>query len=141
MGNTQFEGTDNWGKFFYILCSSDLTNLDEMEQHPQFFGQYDISKDEIMFIYKFTEYQQLTIVNPFLRGEYSKIDSSYFYNTFSKYRGDRVSVNWLIYHKSPILRQKWEDAIGVTLPEDAEVWPRPLKQNEVYAIDELLESV
>lgn len=38
----------------------------------------------------------------------------------------------MILNKHPHIKKEWEDIIGVEIPEDAEVWSRPTKNEEVY---------
>lgn len=142
MGNVEYEGDDNWGDYFYIICDKDelSSNILPIVKHSQYIGEIDIDEIDIMYIFKITTEQKLTIVNPFLRGEYSKIDSSYFYSHFKKIIGNTKSVNWMIYHKDSTLRRSIENRLGTTLPDNAELCSKPLKRNEIYAYDSLLNT-
>lgn len=78
-----------------------------------------------------------TVVSPFMEGKYSKIDQNYVNRFFSPYvfNGEELvpSYNYMILTKSPILKQMWEDAIGVELDEEAEVWSKPeIDDEETY---------
>jgi hypothetical protein len=34
------------------------------------------------------------------------------------------------------LREYWESKLGISLPEDAEVWSKPRHEDEIYGFDE-----
>lgn len=95
LGNVDYEGSDDWGNYLYLLCENDLDmSLRIMlTRHPQYVAEYDVNENEVMYIYKITEAQRLTIVKPFLRGEYSKMDSGYFYSHFTRDINGKRSLN------------------------------------------------
>ena len=89
-----------------------------------------------MIILRMPRYVKEEIVDPFLKGKYSEIDRTYVRSHFKQvimngYEGI-FSKNWMVLNKSPHLKREWESILGVELPEDAEVWSRPTKNEEVY---------
>ena len=144
MGSVDYEGDNTWGDYFYILCNIDLPiELRNMIcKHKQYRAEFYVSEDEVIYVFDLTEIQKLTIVAPFLRGEYSKINSEYFFTHFRKeVSPGKKSKNWMIYHKDEVLKRGLEEALDVQLPEGAEVCARPLKENEVHNFDITLESI
>lgn len=135
-GNTEYEGQNVWGNYLYLLFKHKKLSSKykaKLLAHPQYHDCYDPSKKHVMFIFKLTDKQKERIVNPFLKGAYSKIDSDYVKAHFHKYsQNGQLSSNWRILHKDPLLRQEWEKLIGTSLPKDAEVWPRPEKAEDIY---------
>lgn len=90
-----------------------------------------------MLLIEFPEDYKQTIVQPFLEGKYSKINRQYvnqYYKPFTmNEHGERImSRNWMILHKHDDLRKEWENILDMNLPDDAEVWSRPTKYEEVY---------
>lgn len=143
LGNVAYEGTDNWGDYLYIEFSrEDLLDsiTKELRDHDQYIVEFD-EDNSVFFVYKFTDKQKIDIVEPFLDGKYSKISRSYvakYFPKFTKY--GTVSNNWRILikdewerpHYIPSLKAMWEEKIGTSLPENAEVWSRPMKRDEIY---------
>lgn len=72
------------------------------------------------------------IVKPFLDGKYSKVDREYVDKHFPDNPNHRLYGNGLVLRKHPAKKSYWESRIGVTLPTDAEVWPKPQEKNEIY---------
>ena len=105
--------------------------------------EYRVSENEIGFIWTLTDEQKSTIVAPFLEGKYSKIDREYVSKHFpeKEFTGFDVFnapqykflVNYKILTKSQELKNWWEERLNCSLPEDAEVWSKPEKKNEIFA--------
>lgn len=143
LGHIDYEGADNWGDYLYLeLDPEEITNevKKELRNHILYVTEFD-GEESRFFVYKLTDKQKITIVMPFLSGKYSQIDREYVAKYFPKYtRQGTISNNWRILVKDewerpdyiPSLRQYWEDKIGCNLPEDAELWSRPMKRDEVY---------
>lgn len=144
IGNMEYEGNDNWGDFIYLVVDSGLDPHIQRRftGHPQFQCTLYPNDNEVMHVYKITEAQKIKIVDPFIRGKYSEIDSTYFYSHFSKkLPNERTSVNWMIYHKDTHLRRLIEDWVGERLPFDAELLTFPKREKEIYGYEHNLESV
>ena len=43
-----------------------------------------------------------------------------------------MSTNYKILTKDPSLKEYWEERIGCSLPDDAEYWPKPEKDEEIF---------
>lgn len=148
LGNTEYEGDNVWGKYFYLevnpihldACLRNLTT------HPQYITYFNSSyNDNLFFVFEITQNQK-KIVDPFLLGQYSKIDRIYVENTFKKEQSGNTSLNWRILNKDEnwerpshvmSLRDYWFARIGIELPENAEVWSKPEKRDEIYCYIDL----
>ncbi len=112
--------------------------------------EYRVNDNEIGFIWTLTEDQKSTIVAPFLEGKYSKIDRDYVSKNFpeKEFTGFDVFnapqykflVNYKILTKSQELKNWWEERLNCSLPEDAEVWSKPDKKNEIFNYVESVEN-
>jgi hypothetical protein len=105
-------------------------------------GHYEVSTDRVGYIWELTDTEKEKIVHPFLEGKYSLIDREYVTNNFPEKEFIGFDVfgkpqyktltNWKILTKSPELRNWQEERLGVSLPEDAEVWAKPEKKEEIF---------
>lgn len=129
-----------WGKYIYLAF--DLAKLDpdyriKLLKHPDFNTIY-MEGDVLLFEFNISEEDFISIINPFLNGQYSKICRKYVqenfkmmvYNPASK--KVEMSNNYKVFNKHKSLAQYWEKRIGVTFTEDMEVWSRPEKEDEIY---------
>lgn len=108
------------------------TLSDYLSSHPLFVEKYYPRKDHTTFVFKLSEEDRSGVVEPFLKGEYSKVDRDYVKKYFPDDPGHRLYGNALVLRKHPAKKAYWESKIGSTLPLDAEVWPKPQKKKEVY---------
>jgi hypothetical protein len=108
--------------------------MDYITSNPFFLTRYMTPKSTLMFRFSLSPGARENIVKPFLDGKYSKIDRDYVKEHFNKLvsGGSQLSTNWMILNKHESLRKYWEEQIGTTLPQDAEVWSRPEKIDEIY---------
>ncbi len=140
MGNVEYEGNAGWGNYFYIMLKNDAPDsLKELlKAHRQYVHQYSPEEGKTMFVFKITSEQYITIVEPFLRGKYSEIDRDYVRLRFPRISDGQLSTNYLILTKDPILKAYWEsdEKIGMSLPDNAEVWSKAKRQDEVYGFVE-----
>lgn len=141
-GNYDYTGDDTWGEHLSLLYRTrDITEeqIDIIRKNKGYVHEYDPDTDHIMFVLKIPTKYKKNVVTPFLKGEYSKIDREYVNANFKQTASNgSYSTNWLILTKDKSLRKFWEDQIGVPLPHDAEVWSRPLKEDEVYNYESFL---
>ena len=90
------------------------------------------------------EYHKENIIQPFLKGKYSEIDKTYVTDHYKPFifqnAGKTLSRNWMILNKHPLIKKEWEDILGMELPKEAEVWSRPIKNDEIYAWKEYAET-
>lgn len=135
IGNKDYD--KDWGENIYVLYDSDRISL-KHSQHimaQEFFKErYYPEIGKVMFIMGIPTKYQAEVIEPFLRGEYSKINKEYVHKYFSKHDvvGNEMT-NWKIFYKSPNMRIYWENILNVELDLDAEVWSRPLKREEIYS--------
>jgi len=109
---------------------------EKLKTHKRFVTSYNLNEDHRMFVFSFEDNFKQSVVSPFLAGKYSKIDRDYVNMFFPREIISgitrRPSMNWMILNKSPKIREQWEDILDVSLPEDAEVWSRPLETEEIH---------
>jgi predicted class III extradiol MEMO1 family dioxygenase len=106
--------------------------VDYLQSRPNFVEHYSPQKGKIMFVFRLTKDVKERYTDKILAGKYSEADKQvvdkYFPNDPSHFRyGNR-----LIIEKSERWKEYWETKIGLPLPVDAEVYPRPQAKNEVY---------
>ena len=157
IGNMDWEGEDSWGNYFYVAFKEDLSLelLKTLEVHPMFTTSLWRDDEIFLAIFKFTEEQKEKIIQPFIAGKYSEIDREYVNKYFKQFNSTgQKTTNWQILNKDDDLRRSWERELNVTpyirisIPEDAEVWSKIKKENEIigYAAyaetqEEVLESM
>lgn len=133
LGDVTYYGDDRWGEHFFIEFGelSDI-QLKELRAREDYVFEYYPTTTSTIIVLSIPEEIKTNIVIPFIDGKYSEIDRKYVRNNFSRYTSfGNLSINFLILHKSSILKKYWEEQIGVELPENAEVWSRPEKKDEV----------
>lgn len=114
--------------------------VEKLKQSPRYVSHYRTSDDTILFKMNLSEAEKQTIVQPLLSGNFSKVDRTFVNQNFPKIvynsqtRQNELSSNLMILNKDPYLKIYWEKRINVKLPEDAEVWSKPLKENEIYGL-------
>ncbi len=143
IGHAGYEGEDIWGNYFYV----EITHEDnkeyikkELRNHKRFV--IELYHDEsVIYVFEFSEYEKENIVGPFTMGKYSKICREYVNDKFPKLSSSgAISSNWRILMKDDWaipsnvvpLRVYWKNRMGVELPKDAEVWPKPRMKDEVF---------
>lgn len=141
-GNYDYTGDDSWGKYLSLLYDPTKVNdlqLTALRSSKQLVYEYTPEEGGIMFVMKIPPKYKKDVIEPFLKGEYSKIDKEYVNAHFkSSTINGSYSTNWLILNKDKSLRKFWEDQIGLPLPPDAEVWSRPRKEDEIYNYESFL---
>lgn len=138
-GNIHYEGTDTWGNYLYlqVKATAPIEMLTELRLHPWYeHEEHMMNPNSIMFTFKPDEITYKTIFKPFVDGKYSQIDRAYVEKYFNYLEDGVKNMNYAVLTKSPALRLYWENKIGVKLPDDAEVWSRPEKRDEIYAYEE-----
>lgn len=128
-----------WGERLYLLFLGDLLKpfmIETLRNRKDFHTMRSTAKG-ILMSFTFTDDFKLRVVKPFLMGKYSQIDRDYVKNHFQKHRFDGrkfiKSNNYCILHKDPDYKAAWEERLGTSLPDDAEVGSRPIKEKEVFA--------
>jgi hypothetical protein len=141
LGNSEYESNEDWGNFFYVELREDTptillskARINEAYQH-----EYDTLTGSIMLIFRISDYQKDHIVTPFIKGKYSEIDRAYVREHFSQYIQGQLSFDYRILTKDKytpsrfiLIRDYWKRQIGIALPEDAEIWSIPSKEDEIY---------
>lgn len=130
-----FQGNDNMDEYFYIE-TADKNLKDVYQQNPRYSKTILTPRATFLLALQYTPEQRKGVVKPFIDGRYSQIDRSYVAKSFPVYTSNgTISGNYAILTKSPILKKYWEERIGVTLPEDAEVWSKIKKEDETFVYE------
>ena len=149
IGNVEWEGEDTWGNYLYVVSKEDYSNmlLRTIRKHNMYVRDYYDDHGRFIVVFKFTPEQQEAIVKPFIEGRYSEIDRNYVNKNFKRSSGTgKISTNWQILHKDKALRDHWERELNVTsyiqihIPEDAEVWSKIKKENEILGYETFLQA-
>lgn len=110
--------------------SNTSPHIDRMKDHPLFVDSYPRTVNTTMFVYDIRQFP--SIVEPFLNGKYSKIDRQYVTSKFPIIEGRTRSLNREILDMSPRIRDYQSNRIGIKLPDNAEVWDKPVQAKEVF---------
>lgn len=94
--------------------------------------------EDLVAVYTLTNEEKDKIVAPFLEGKYSKLDEDYVKKNYAP----KVIINGREYRdycydiitRSTDLREYWEDRLNVSLGDDAEVWSKPILENEILEV-------
>lgn len=86
----------------------------------------------VLYVFNVPEEEFKTIVRPFMRGEYSKVDREYVTEFFPNDPHSKIYTNRLIFDKSPTMRDYWRYERGVDIPEDAEVYSKMKEADETF---------
>ncbi len=93
-----------------------------------------------MFIFEPDQKTKETILQPFSKGEYSKIDRDYVEKYYNYTLPDKTRpINYLILTKDYSLKIYWEERIGLSIG-DQEVWDRPKPEDEIYSFIKVLHN-
>ncbi len=103
-----------------------------LSSSPYFVEKYSPLKGHTTFVFKLTDEVTEGVIVPLLKGKYSEIDRAYVNKHFPDNPAHRLYGNRLVLTKSPSQKAFWENRIGVSLPPDAEVFPRPQEKTEIY---------
>lgn len=131
----KMEGYDcEYGKCFFMVYDDSVSSTLEahFESHPTFTDKLRPKEGETVFVFNIPEERYQTVVKPFIDGKYSRIDRSYVEEKFPKDPLGKLRLNRRILDKDPALRDEWSRRIGVTLPDDAEVWSKAKEADETY---------
>lgn len=137
---------DEYGENLFLLYPTDTLSEDlikKLEAHPQFVTTYVPTDGKTMFVYKFDEHTKDKVVKPVIEGKYSKVDRDYVESNYPL-SSSKLVTNRMVFDKHERLKQMWEDRIGTTLPDDAEVWSKFRIQDEIYrypTVDDTLTSI
>lgn len=103
-----------------------------LQKHQSFVETYTPQDGCIMFVFALNESIKESYVKPVLAGKYSETDRSTVNLYFPNDPNHPRYGNRLVLDKSDLWRKEWENKIGVSLPEGAEVWPKAKKEEEIY---------
>lgn len=148
IGNRDWEGTDNWGDYYYVRTKTDYSKslLKELRDHKMYIDYYCDDDGNTIIVFRFSNEQKEKIVQPFIEGKYSEIDRDYVKKYFRRTTSSgRISTNWQILNKAKELWKHWMQELNVTpyirinIPEDAEVWSKIKKELEILNFTEDLQ--
>lgn len=120
--------------YFEELCSV-------LRNHENFLEEYDPEEGYVMIRFKLND-KWKHIKQQLISGKYSLIDREYvkqFFNPkiivgespYGEYLY-KDSVNYQILMKSPVLKERWEEKLGVVFKDDYEVCSKPDMEEEIY---------
>ena len=156
MGSEEYPTENRWGDVFILEFSVPLSegDLTWIMSNKYYKDNYISSSGTHHVVYEFTEDFKQKVVKPFLEGKYSQIDRDYVESKFAKniidantgkltpapnYRILTKDPSILDYWKydytnlqDPVDKRFWATQTTLHIPEDAEVWSRPLQENEIY---------
>jgi hypothetical protein len=125
---------DEYGDNLFLLYSTELLSEDlkvKLEAHPQFVTTYQPTDGKSMFVYKFDEQTKKTVVKQVMEGKYSEVNRDYVESNYPL-SSSKLVTNRMVFDKHERLKHMWEERIGTALPDNAEVWSKPRKQDEMY---------
>lgn len=99
---------------------------------PSFVEAYEPHEGYTMFVFALPESLRESFINPVLAGKYSEADRTVVELYFPKDPNHARYGNRLVFDKSDLWRTDWENRIGISLPEGAEVWSKATKETENY---------
>ena len=105
--------------------------------HPAFQTMYCtndgsvVGPGVVVFSFAHGEYVEGT-VKPFLKGAYSKMERAYVEKYFPNVKTHPRYGNRLVMDKHPSYKAWQEERIGVSLPDDAEVWCKVKMTDETF---------
>lgn len=120
------------GPYILLVFNEGLPTIlsDYLSTHELLHEKYEPIKGHTTFVFRVSKSDIDGVITPFLDGKFSKVSRDYVTKHFpldSKLSGQR-----LVFDKSRLHKERWEELLGVSLPEDAEVWSKPKKTKEIY---------
>lgn len=129
------DGDAYQGRFYLVFRASMPSSLtDYLVSHPAFLTMYCPKDGLIVFSFDQSAYADDT-VRPFLEGAYSKVSREYVEKHFPNVQTHRRYGSRQVFDRHPAHKAEWEAKIGVTLPDDAEVWSKPIIGNETITLE------
>jgi hypothetical protein len=104
---------------------------DFLVSHPAFQTMYCTTTGLAVFSFAHGEYVEGT-VKPFLRGAYSKMERVYVERYFPNVQTHPRYGSRKVMDRHPDYKAWQEERIGVTLPDDAEVWCKVKMTDETF---------
>jgi len=134
MGDAHYQGDESMDKYFYIRLPVESEYMQVFTDNPNFIDSYYINSEELMLVFSYPELFRHSILPEFLAGRYSRIPSWYVQENFYPYDATgKRSLNYRILMKDRELEEYWKERLGVKeLPENGEVWSKPIALHEVY---------
>jgi hypothetical protein len=132
LGDYEYDSTAV-GEYMFFVYDKEVDEKlhNHFISHPRFKTQYTADEGKVTYVFDIEEEKREKVVKPFLEGKYSQVDRDYVESNFPRHHL-RLAINRKVFDKDPSLKKKWEDAIGLKLPQDAEVWSKPKLEVEVY---------
>ena len=134
-GDVHREEYANWeaGDFVLLEYSENLPEnlVEHFQKHPAFVEMYEPQKGKRIFVFNLPKEVKQTYTTKVLAGKYSEADKKVVEKYFPNDPNHTLYGNRLVFDKSDQWRIYWENR-GVSIPEDAEVYSRPLPKNEQY---------
>lgn len=142
---------EEWSDSLFLYLDSPINPIIEMIGNDA--SYIDAYKPEgkkgTMFRKELTVEEQNNILKPFIQGKYSEIDRTYVFEHFPKHKIVGIKnhrlirelrEDYMVLTKHPQLREFWELKLDVSLPEDAELYDKPIKSKEILNFNEYVET-
>lgn len=131
LGDDNQPELDAEGRLFLLISNvkSGENLILNLRAQPNFVIDYKINDFETMVVMQITP-KFLTDYRKFIIGKYSHLsdEAKKLITDNSVENGTNVKI----LRRDKELRERWEERIGVTLPEEAEVYPKPEPENERF---------
>lgn len=129
--------SNTYGQYLYCLFDKNLipnSRLKELDSHTALVDK-QVLDDSIVYIFSLSEDFKRSVILPFSEGKYSQIDRKFVEAMHPVFISDDgmsgKNKARLVLDKSDEIKQEWEEALDVKLPNNAEVWSIPSKEEEV----------
>jgi hypothetical protein len=131
---------DTYGEYLYVLFDNNLapgTRIQELDNHPMLIESMITGDgDSTVFIFNLNEDFKEKVIRPFTSGKYSQISRKFVEELHPvivnegpfSYGKNKVRQ---VLDKSPEIREEWEEILDTKIPEEAEVWSIPSKEEEI----------
>lgn len=105
--------------------------VEHLQKHPSFVESYKPNEVSILFVFRLPKNASKYTAS-ILAGKYSEADRTIVDKYMPKDPSHFRYGNRLVIERDQRWRDYWEERIGTSLPEGAEVYPRPLPKKELY---------
>jgi len=113
--------------------------LDKLSHHPLYVDLYDTEGyGDVIVVFKIPEEFE-KILNLFKKGKYSEFSQQYKVTFFQRKDTDgSLTKEWKILNKHEDLRKITELKTNEVIPEEWEVWDKPIAKEEIYMYNEFI---
>lgn len=128
---------NSYGQHLYVLFDAEKipgNRAIELENHQDLIDTV-VSESTICFIFNLSDDFKKNVITPFIDGKYSQISREFV----EEYHPKFVSGGYFhgknkirgVFDKSEDIKEEWEEVLNTKLPQEAEVWSIPSKEEEI----------